>query len=123
MQRTWRHLYAAIPLLIIVALIVVSCWRSPQASQAGAIARGETIVRAIDAYAGDNDRYPAQLLDLVPKYLPEAPGSGAGAYRVDYTRQDYGTYQLDIGYDGPGVNNCTYDPARAPEGWKCGGHF
>ena len=127
MKRNQR-IYLVLLLLAIVALFA-SCWVFPKRKEDGALALGATLVKALDAYAEANDRYPARLADLVPAYLAKKPyerdldaGRGNGEYEVTYQLGE-GGYRLEIRYVGPGVNDCSYDPTQFPGGWKCSGHY
>ena len=48
--------------------------------------RGDLVVQAIELYQNENDEYPQQLDDLVPKYIGTLPLPTAGACKWEYSR-------------------------------------
>ena len=86
----------------------------------------QPVVDGLSAYHRTQGAYPAQVSDLVPRYvssLPDRPTwatdpAGPGAwweFRTDSTG-----YELTFTYYGPGANHCT---ASAAEPWSCSGYY
>lgn len=80
---------------------------------------GNEIVKALNAYKSDNEKYPVSLELLVPKYLRvvETPVWGDSGWK--YIGYGSETFELKVGYktkSGSYYPVMYYDPA---DGWIC----
>lgn len=57
--------------------------------------QGEAIVEAMEAYRADRGRYPAELDELVPRYLPSIPTPPCT--RLSYHEDEYGLQECRSG--------------------------
>ncbi len=76
------------------------------------------VIAALEAYHAQHSEYPAALTDLVPDFLPAAPGP-VNDYPLEYRLTDT-SYSLEFSYTGPGMNHCAYTPEA---GWDCYGFY
>lgn len=76
------------------------------------------IIAALARYREQNGAYPGQLAQLVPDFLPAAPGP-FDHQELGY-RLDGSSYRLEFHYTGPGMNTCAYTPET---GWTCSGYY
>lgn len=110
-------------LLLFSLLIILSGCCSPiecKPAKTGFIIY-KPITEAIDKYKIDNNSYPQNLSELVPKYIngiPRAEGKRVPS-PVEYENQGI-SYTLKFNYTGPGFNWCTYTPEK---NWQCGGAY
>src|SRR5262245_24538693 len=72
----------------------------------------QPIIEALEAYQTQEGGYPATLEELRPRYVDEIPEEVNG-YPLEYRKTEDG-YSLEFSYEGPGMNHCTYTPAK---GW------
>ena len=97
------------------------------------------VIAALEKFQRDHGRYPLNLNDLVPVYLPAeallshgglqptySPRAAATAEgwdndpRFGYT-EDSDHYVLEFSYTGPGMNTCWYDSKTKQ--WNAHGHY
>ncbi len=98
--------------LIVLAILAVrysDLWRNQAFGRAAEV--GDEVVGALARYRNDNAKYPEDLGQLVPDYLPELPYTGLIGY-PDFTyRRDFydiesrpGEYELRINCPSGGIN-------------------
>jgi hypothetical protein len=76
------------------------------------------VIEALEKYRADHDAYPQKLAELVPDYLPAAPGKTDA---LDFSYSSTGdSYSFSFHYTGPGMNTCTFKPG---EDWRCSGAY
>ena len=130
-----------------LALCLTSCFCFGPAPGKGRKARSgfraaAPVIQALEEFREDHKQYPADLGELVPKYLPDhkallvrgkveplhSPRAAESApQQVDslldsfWYRQDGDTYDLSFRYAGPGMNHCSYDPKTKT--WHSVGYY
>jgi hypothetical protein len=98
-----------IPLMLLLACVPPGKGRKAKAKYKEA----QPLIDALEVYHRKTQGYPEDVKQLVPEYLP------AVSNPFDYQKTETG-YTLHFSYAGPGMNQCTYEPATR---WRCRGYF
>lgn len=82
----------------------------------------QPIIDALARFYTVKQAYPETLDELSPDYLDPIPKDYAG-YPIEYKKTTE-AYQLTFSYEGPGMNHCSYIPARDSTAvWNCYGYY
>jgi hypothetical protein len=82
---------------IFFAIALCGCDKWSQARIMETKRRGDIVCRAIEAYRAKTGKYPSQLEQLPPEFLPEVPQPTAGDKHWQYMTIDDGTdYWLHV---------------------------
>ena len=88
-------------------------------------ARGEVIIRALDAFHRNSSHYPQSLSELAPTYISTSELANLETkpiWSFRYEAKGPDSYELSFEYHGPGVNACTHQP-RHTRPWECYGWY
>ncbi len=84
-----------------------------------AYAEAKPVIAALESFKAAKGHYPAKLVELVPAYVPRVPPESGPGTIFNFVPKG-SSYQLSFSYEGPGMNNCAYEPGRT---WSCRGHY
>ena len=121
-----------------LALCVTSCWTPAgkgRKAEAGYRAAAP-VIAALETFREKRGRYPTDLHQLVPEFLPDAnallyrgrvqpvnaPGHTASVPEHEFGYNlDRDAYGLMFSYTGPGMNHCWYDSKT--RSWSARGYY
>ena len=104
-----KRLSKALANTLVVGLIPATAKIQAAFERSIQIRRNREVAFALGLYRLDNQRYPAKLDDLAPKYLAKVPGDVFSGKALNYLRSDNGYLFYSVGPNGKDEQGRWYD--------------